>query len=496
MNMNNYLKILFANFSIRRLSHWAFHALDCPDILCDSNALEAKEPVWTGKAKVLYWLANVLYMVSIISICWFLPAVVEMPALLPLYVLIVIFVMCNIYIFLILALLIIKPYEIINRLRVKFFIQNKIQYLKQNKQLTVIGITGSYGKTSTKMILHELLPKSLITPKSFNTLFGIYKVVDYELNDHYRFFVCEMGAYKRGDVKEFCQLALPNIGVLTGINEQHLERFGSIENTIQAKFEILAGTTSGGTCIVNLDNQLVRENLPGVIDKLRRANITLIGYTTEGQQSTECKEILAIRNWKIENGHSICELIYKDSNFSIKTALLGRGHLSNILASTAVCLSAGEPINEIIARIARLKQIPHRLELRSTPGLSILDDTYSSNPTGFRESLDVLAKFNNSAFGSDAKKVLITPGIVELGEKAIEIHKELGTIAGKLCDEIVLVGKSKQIEAMQEGILQTGFQASKIIRLPGRNKVQELLRDRANSHEVILMENDLPDQYL
>ncbi len=442
---------------------------------------EKKEPVWTTKAKLLYCFAIALFCLTIAGLfCSFNPLIA---------IVLSVILWLNIYIFLPLALLLLLPYERINRIRVKLAIQNKVAGLKKSAGLKVIGITGSYGKTSTKMVLHELLPKSLMTPKSFNTLFGIWKVVDYELNKHYRYFICEMGAYKKGDVKEFCELVHPNIGVLTGINEQHLERFGSIENTIQAKFEVLTHTTPGGTGILNLDNKLVRENLARFYDQLNSAKIKLIGYTTEGHQSEYCHEILAIKNWKIENSKSICEIAHKDKTYNLATPLVGRGHLSNILASIAVSLSCGEDINNILERASKLKQIPHRLELRVTPGLTILDDAYSSNPTGFREALDTLGRF-------DGKKVLVTPGIVELGEKALDIHTEIGTLAAKICDEIVLVGKSKNIEAMHSGIVSTGYSTDKITRLANRAATLQLLSDRAGSHQVILIENDLPDQHL
>jgi UDP-N-acetylmuramoyl-tripeptide--D-alanyl-D-alanine ligase len=438
-----------------------------------------KEPVWTPKAKQLYGLSIFVF----VSVCAYLISTQNLIIALA----IIVILWFNIYVCLILALAIIKPYEIINRLRVKQLIKSKIKSLKEKYGLTVIGITGSFGKTSSKIVIGQVLPKCHITPKSYNTMFGIFKTIDYELNKRYKFFVCEMGAYKRGDVKEFCELVSQDIGVLTGINEQHLERFGSIENTIQAKFEILTTLHPGGTGILNLDNELVRTNLHRFIQDLQKKNISLIGYSVDGQNSQDCKEVLSVKSWSIENGKSIFELPYKNEVYKVTTSLVGRGHLSNILAAIAVALSCGENINDVIARVGTIKQIPHRLELRSMPGITILDDTYSSNPSGFREALDTLNRFQGT-------KVLITPGIVELGEKALEIHKEIGSLAASICDEIVLVGSSHNLNAMKDGILSVGYNDNKITQLSGRAKVQEFLRDKSNT--VVLMENDLPDQYL
>ncbi len=440
---------------------------------------ENKEPVWTVKAKQLYRLSILIFTVCALYLFFTQNIFIALIATAILWL--------NSYVLLILALGVIRPYEIFNRLRVKQLIKNKIRNLKEQHHLTVIGITGSFGKTSSKMVIGQVLPKCHITPKSYNTMFGIFKTIDYELNKRYKFFVCEMGAYKRGDVKEFCELVSPDIGVLTGINEQHLERFGSIENTIQAKFEILTTLNSGGTGIVNLDNDLVRENIIRFKDKLDRKRIYLIGYSLGGKSSEYCKEIISINSWRIENNKSVFELSYKGQTYNLNTALIGKGHLSNILAAIAVALSCGQNINDVIDRVSKVKQIPHRLELRVNHGIAMLDDTYSSNPTGFREALETLKQFQGN-------KVLITPGIVELGDKALAIHKEVGGLAASVCDEIVLVGNSANLQAMKEGILSAGYESHKIMQLTGRAKVPEYLQTKNNC--TVLMENDLPDQYL
>ncbi len=434
-----------------------------------------KEPIWTEKAKQLYYIAITLLIALIVSLLTLCHSNVISISLIAIFIF-------NSYLFLILALLLIKPYEICNRLRVKRFIKNKILNLQKNHQLKVIGITGSYGKTSTKIVLGQLLSKSLITPKSYNTLFGIYKVIEYELNSRSRFFICEMGAYTVGDVEEFCHLVSPDITILTGINEQHLERFGSIKNTIKAKFEILATLKPGAVGIVNLDNALIRNNL-------KSTSNLLIGYTTTDQNNSYCSQILRATDWKIENNRSVFKINHQGSEHTLQTALLGRGHLSNILAGIAVCLYVGETMESIIQRVANLKQVENRLQVRNQGQLTILDDTYSSNPAGFREALDLLSKY-------DKKRILVTPGIVELGDQSLDIHHQLGILAATACDEVVLVGRSKNIEALKEGILSAGFNTHKITNVHNSAGVRDLLANHEQSTAVILMENDLPDQYL
>ena len=430
-----------------------------------------KEPKWTPKAKLIYRLAWAWF--GIIAI-W---SLVKFSFLVALLLLAAVWV--HSFILLILAVAVIKPYEVTNRLRVKWFIRRKILSLTK---LKVIGITGSYGKTSTKMCLQPLLTNALMTPKSYNTMFGIYKVVDYELSASFNYFICEMGAYKIGDIKEFCDITVPHLGILTGINEQHLERFGSIENTICAKFEILQNLRAGGIGVANLDNRLVRENL-------HRANVPVIGYSVEGFSSDRCKELVSVTSWKIEHNHTVFELQLGGKTYQGKTPLLGKGHLSNVVASIVCATQLGEPIEAVLAKAAKLNQIPHRLERRVGAGITILDNTYSSNPDGFREALSVLQSF-------PSHRILVTPGIVELGEELEKIHVQLGTNAAESCDEIVLVGDSRQTKALREGLSKAGFPEASLTQLASRSEVPGLLASRTNSGAVFLLENDLPDHYI
>jgi len=391
-----------------------------------------------------------------------------------------------------------RPYEIINRQVVKRRIRRKID---NYEKLKVIGITGSFGKTSTKNIFYQLLTiregrsvppiskglsnKTYKTPKSFNTLFGIAKAIDYELNDQYDYFICEMGAYKRGEIKELCQMVPPDIAVLTGINEQHLERFSSQKNTVSAKFEILENLKPNGIGVVNLDSKLVRDNI-------NKTDRKLYGYSLDNNTNDECIDTLRVGEWGIKSAGQLYvttfTLIYKDKKYSGETKLLGKSHLNNILAATMTALLLGEKITPLLDKIKELKQIPHRLELKSDRGINVIDDTYSSNPDGFKEALTVLSSF-------EGKKILITPGIVELGKRSNTIHKELGEKAADVCDEIVLVGKSQMTKSLKEGIRENDFKG-KIKEVKGDKEVQKYIKYKVKPGSTILLENDLPDQYL
>ena len=429
-----------------------------------------EDPVWTPKAKLLYRLAYV-------SGAFFLILAFSYSIYLALLLAVAFYL--NFYLLLLVAWCLLRPYELVNRVRVKFLIKQKI--LSFDK-LTVIGITGSYGKTSSKMVLQQLLPQCLMTPKSYNTLFGIWKVVDYELSSVFRFFICEMGAYKRGDVKEFCDLTLPHLALLTGINEQHLERFGSIENTIKAKFEITQNLREGASAIVNLDNQRVRENL-GL------SKVALVGYSMDGHTCEACEYVVTVEDWRVENFKTHFSIKYKDSLYSANCELIGRAHLSNILAAFTVATFLGETPDDVIGRIASLKQVPHRLECKRAQGYTLLDNSYSSNPSGFRDSIDALSRFSGH-------KVLITPGLVELGDSTEQVHQELGVLAASVCDEIVLVGDTDKTRALRKGIGEAGFLSDNLQLLLNRGEMLEYLKSKVQSGQVVLIENDLPDQYL
>lgn len=469
MNSKYYLKIFqLEAYRPTRFIRWI--ARNYVSMVSKSAGNLAEEPVWTPKAKLLYRLAVIL---GVVLVFWLLQCSLIGAFLLAfgLYF--------NFYLLLLLAWCLIRPYELVNRIRVKGLIKSKILSLTE---LRVIGITGSFGKTSTKMVLNQLLPNSLMTPKSYNTLFGIWKVVDYELSDHFRCFICEMGAYKQGDVQEFCELTMPHIGLLTGINEQHLERFGSIENTIKAKFEITQHLRSGGTAIVNLDNAHVRKHL-------NLSTAPLIGYSIDGFSEEKCLYVVSVSDWRVEDFQMHFTIQYKGEAFNASTALIGRAHLSNILAAFTTATFCGQQPEAVLRAVATLRQVPHRLECRRSEGYTLLDNSYSSNPNGFRDSIDALSRFSGH-------KVLITPGLVELGAETEQVHQELGRLAATVCDEIVLVGDTDKTRALKKGISESDFSIDKIQTLKNRDEMLEYLRTKAHSGQVVLLENDLPDQYL
>ncbi|MBU0649951.1 UDP-N-acetylmuramoyl-tripeptide--D-alanyl-D-alanine ligase [Patescibacteria group bacterium] len=419
--------------------------------------------VWTFKAKFLF--SSALFYVVVLNIA--LIVKLKYPGLL-----IGILFSTQPYLFLILGLLTLKPYEILNRFRVKNMTRAKIVSLKQSR-LKVIGIAGSYGKTSVKEFLYQILRTKynvLRTPESYNTVFGVWKVVDFELDESYDFFICEMGAYKIGEIKEICEMVLPDHAILTGINEQHLDRFKRIENTIAAKFELVDCCSKDGIVLVNGNSRYVKESYVK-----HRTDCILYG-TPEN----DCR----LEDIHTDQTGSKFTLRLANETFRLHTNILGRSNLENILAAASMAHLLGMNFNTIVSAIEQLQPVPHRLELKTWPnGLRVIDDAYSSNVSGFKAALELLKSVQAQW------RIIATPGIVELGSKTTDIHKELGGLADGICDQIFLIGRNAGTVSLSEGVANT----NKVTFL---NSLSELPRYVANIQgTVVLVENDLPDNY-
>ncbi len=445
-------------YNIRRFVVWITNNLFV-------RSLEQKKPlVWTQKVKLLHVVA--LVYIAIINIVFFI--MFSWTGLLVSLIL-----STQPYLFIVLSVLSLKPYEYLNRLRIRKIIKDKIVRLK-SAGLVVIGITGSFGKTTTKEFLYEILKSEfrvLKTPESYNTLFGIYKVVDLELSEDYDFFICEMGAYCRGEIAELCDVILPDHGILTGINEQHLERFGSIENTIKAKFELIQAIPPKGYKILNADNENVINNYKAFVSDP-------IFYGEKSEDNYYANVVYSSGNRSLDlyvNKHKI-EL----SNVKV----IGRGNISNLLASAVMAHKLGVSVEKIKAAIERINPVPHRLEVKELPDMTLIDDAYSSNVEGFKVALEFLASYSTRA------KVIVTPGIVELGEETESHHKVLGEMTNKVCDYVMLVGDSNRTQALASTI-----DGAKIRKLKSISELKTTLASLNLENPVVLIENDLPENY-
>lgn len=367
----------------------------------------------------------------------------------------------------------------VEKLIAKFYVNDAKKILKSSKNLITLGVTGSYGKTSVKQILGELLGERynvLTTPQSFNTPMGVVRTVREHLKRDTQVFVCEMGAKNKGDIKELCRIANPSFAVITSVGEQHLETFKSLENVANTKFELADHCLSkNGFVLVNFDSAPARKRAEG---------LNVLSYGTTDDCDFYAKDIT------IDRFGSTFTVVHKDGEISLRTRLLGKHSVLNLTAGVAAAIMLGVSGKDIAFAAAKIKPAAHRLEAKPyIAGSTMIDDAYNANPEGCLEAVNVLSCFSNM------KKVIITPGLVELGDKEQEYNAALATAAANVCDYIILVGK-KRAALMEPAIKQTDFNCDNLFVAESFAKAAEIYKNLADSNTVVLIENDLPDNYL
>ncbi len=383
---------------------------------------------------------------------------------------------------LILANIVLFPFDELMRRRYLRLARHRLS----GQSTTVIGITGSYGKTSTKDILAQLLGiryRVSKTPRSYNTLMGLSKVInDGEVKQGDQYFVTEMGAYKPGEIRALCELVKPAIGVLTAVGPMHLERFKTIENVAKAKYELIQSLGHDGLAVFNADDDICYR----LAQQTHHVPVALYGIEKHLQELAVRAEDLSVN--RDGSAFTIVDTANAQS-IRCETRLLGRHNISNILAAATVALRLGVKLKDIAFAVKRIEASPHRLELkRGSDGITILDDSYNSNPSGARNALEILAGF------SDAQRILVTPGFVELGDIEVEENRKLGTLAAKSCDLAILVGRTRTAPIL-EGLQAAGFQEDHIMQVTNLQEAIGKLRTVAKSGDTVLLLNDLPDTY-
>lgn len=359
-----------------------------------------------------------------------------------------------------------------------YYINDAKRIIGELPNTTVIGITGSYGKTSTKFYLEKLLSVKynvLMTPGSFNTTMGVVKIVRGSLNATHEIFLCEMGAKGVGEIKEICDIVHPKHSIITSIGEQHLETFGSVENIIKTKFEI-ADCITDGKVFLNYDNEHIRNK---EIDKNK------VTYGIEGGAWDYTADEITVT----EKGTEFT-VHHGDETVRFQTRLIGEHNVQNILGAIAVSHELGIPLTELVFPVKRLAAVPHRMEiLDKGNGVTIIDDAFNSNPAGARAALKTLSMFK------DSLRIVATPGMIELGEREYQLNKELGMDAADCCDIAILVGE-KQAPPIKEGLLAKGFPENHIIVAKDLTEAMSSAYSiQAGRKRVILLENDLPDNF-
>jgi len=347
--------------------------------------------------------------------------------------------------------------------------------LKSLTNMDVIGITGSYGKTSTKNVVNDILSEKYIvfkTPQNYNTAYGLINTVNNYLDKYNDYFIAEMGTLKKNDIKTEADIVKPKYGILTKIGMAHLEAFGSIENIAKEKFDLIEKLPSDGVAILNKDDE----------------------YQVNYEIKNDCKKVW----YGIDNKADVtaCDIKYFSDGMSFnvlidgkkypfKTKLLGSANVYNILAGIALSLELGLKIEQIQKGVSKIMPVEHRLELKSYGKLNYIDDAYNSNPVGSKMALDVLKLM-------PGKKIVITPGMIEMGDKQYEINYNFGKYIAESVDLAILVGK-EQTKPIYDGIIDSKFDKDKVLVFNDVKDAINKAKTYFDEEVYILLENDLPD---
>ncbi len=345
----------------------------------------------------------------------------------------------------------------------------------------IIGITGSYGKTGAKAALGDLLTQTLGSTfwpkKSINTVMGITRTIRETMRPHHKYAVIEMGAYTIGSIKRLCDFTPPKAALVTAVGIMHLERFGSPENVYLAKSEIAQALPDDGILVCNGDSPNARR-----MAQEHRKKTTLLYGLDLSKGPLDC---FATDIAYDESGTSFV-VHYRGERFPGKTPLLGSPALSNALgAFTMACALGAEPAFAV-ACLGNLPPVDNRLVLDKGATVSYLRDAYNSNPTGFEAALDVLKALPAK------RRILITPGMIELGDMQAGENHRLARIAASVCDLVYVVGHTNR-DALIAGLTEGGLPRTKIILADTRDEAFSVLGEQSAQGDLILIENDLGD---
>jgi UDP-N-acetylmuramoyl-tripeptide--D-alanyl-D-alanine ligase len=428
-----------------------------------------KRLVMTARATRIYWVAfsalalvGVLYAVADVPLLAWLIPVHAVPFALPL------------------ATLILSPHE--KSVQKKFW--NEAHEKLRALSPTLIGITGSYGKTSTKHLLGhilELQAPTLITPGSVNTPMGVSRVIREQLGAHHRFFVCEMGAYGPGSIARLCRLAPPDVAVITAIGMAHYERFKTLDTVAAAKFE-LANAAAARSGEIILSDSVLKFETAREFRAQHLEKTTMVGVNSQSD--------FRILNAGQQTDGIMAQVAWKDQLYVLRAPIFGEHHIGNMTVAFATACSVGIPPEDAILALSSAPQISHRLEVKQGPaGSRLIDDAYNSNPVGFASALKLL----NDLRMEGGRRILVTPGMVELGSAHDEEHRNIGLLARSYVD-ILLPVLPRRIPSLISGF-ELDNPGAIVIPCADFAAAQAWMNGNLTPLDVVLLENDLPDLY-
>lgn len=371
------------------------------------------------------------------------------------------------YVFLIIINALFLPIDVFVKELLVFFAKNKI---RKFNNLKIIGIAGSYGKTGMKDLIATVLAEKyevVKTRESVNTPVGIGMTILKEVNEKTDVLVIEMGEYYSGDIKNICSIAPPQISVITGINEAHFERLKSIDNTIGTIFEIAQNMKPNGLLLLNGKDKHIKNNYKKFV-----TGQEIYFYSSKG---------------KVEFNEDAPGFIYQKLFFPV----LGQYNLDKIDGVIYLAKKFKLSSQEIESGLKKIKTPPHRLQpnLNREKNILVVDDSYNGNPDGVEEAIKTLSLFKKR------RKIFVTPGLVEIGNKNREIHKKIGKRLNDVVDLVILV-KNSVTPYIEDGLISAGFNAKNILMFDSMMEAQNNLGNILKSGDVVLFQNDWPDNYV
>lgn len=338
-----------------------------------------------------------------------------------------------------------------------------------------IAITGSFGKTTTKNFLVQILQrkyKVCATPKNYNTPMGLCKTVLEELKNDDEILIVEMGARRKGDIAELMRMLQPSYGILTAIGQQHLESFGDVQTIVATKNELCEHMCNGGVIVFDCANELTKALYDRYPKSKLAANIEGgVRFDDVKYMSSGCE----------------CKIIIDNDSCMLKLGVIGSETLKDLACAVAMSLKLGTTKDELLDILPHLKPAAHRLELIPGKFATVIDDSYNSNMSGAMQACECVQLF-------DGKRIIISPGFVEQGDKQYELNFKLGKLIGLSCDEFILMNEVNK-NALFEGAVAAGLKQDKIHFAHNAKQREELIKELQTCGCVILFENDLPDNY-
>lgn len=436
-----------------------------------------KPLVWTPRARRLAGVAGAVALLALLA-----AALAPLGALRPLALTVVAAgLMIGMSWVLQLANWLLRPFQ---RWETQRFVRAAQQRLTETAPL-VVGVSGSFGKTTTKGCLAALLSPlgpACPTPASFNSYLGIVRAINEGLLPKHRSFIAELGAYRIGDIAELCELVHPTVGVLASLGPAHLERFGSMEAIAQAEGEVAEALPKDGLFVTRADDPLC---VAVARDRARCATV-LVSPAPHPEADLWAEDV------EIDHAGTTMTVHRRenDETFQLTSPLLGEANVGNVLLAVAVALHLGVTPGQL-GRAAKRIEIPdHRLQpiVNAAAGVVVIDDSYNSNPVGAAAALGILGAYPGE------RRILVTPGMVELGPEEEPENIELGRRAAEVVDLALLVGKRGRM--IEQGMLEAGFDPTGIMVFDEGPEAHTALQQLTRRGDVILFENDLPDVYV